>query len=171
MQCILQYGDQVGTMDAPPERVSEETVNQVGMTCYNLIHEIVCVLMRKNDSPEVFYRNLYEQVFASKLFPETDEERAVILGILMEKIPEIPYFQAVNPLKQSNEEYQEALVRVAPQIQQAVHMVSRHFDTRTEETSQLVRIASEIGDESDRIVYWSALIGAIKGMSQNGAGG
>ena len=49
-------------------------------------------------------------------------------------------------------------------------MINRRFDTRTEEASQLVRIAAEIKDETDRVVYWSALLGALKSMVRNGMG-
>jgi len=170
LQCILQYGAQVGTADAPPERVSDETINRVGRIYYNLLHEMVCALMRENLSVELFYKNLYEQVFASRWFPVKDEERAVLLWILIEKIPELPYFQADGLLKQTNEEYQESFERVWPQVMQAVHMINRRFDTRTEEASQLVRIAGEIKDETDRVVYWSALLGALKSMVRNGMG-
>ena len=170
LQRILQYGAQVGTADAPPEYVSEKTVNRVGSIYYNLLHEMVCALMRENPPVDVFYKGLYEQVFASRWFPVEDEERAVLLGLLIEKIPELPYFQADGLLKRTNEEYQESLEHVWSQVIQAVHMINRRFDTRTEEASQLVRIAAEIKDETDRVVYWSALLGALKSMVRNRMG-
>lgn len=171
LQLILQYDFQVGTSDAPPELVSDETVNRVGGRYYGLLHEIVCILMNENAPVEVFYQKLYEQVFLSPLFPKSDEERAVLLGILLEKIPELPYYQAFDLLQQSNAEYQEAFERLVPQIRQAVHMINRRFGTRTEETSQLVRIASEIESETDRIIYWSALISLLKNTPCNSTNG
>ena len=167
LQYILQYGVSIGTQDAPSVKVSDEVINRVSKSYYKLLHEIVRLNMSQNDPVDEFYKKLYEQIFISALFPQEDTERAVILWLLMEKIPEIPYYQAVNLLKKSDEDYQDAIRRLMPKLLQAVHMVNRHFGSRTEETSQLVRIASEIEDETDRIIYWSALISMMLGAAQS----
>lgn len=170
LQRILQYSDIVGTKDAPSEKVSDEVRNHIGNEYYTLLHEVVRLIMRENVTIDEFYQKLYVRVFESDLFPSGDVEQAVILWLLMEKIPEVPYFQAVNLLEKSDEEYREDVNRIKPRIIQAIHMLNRHFGSYTEETSQLVRIASEIEDESDRIVYWSALISLLTKDSEKELG-
>lgn len=167
LQHILQCGTPIGTKDAPSAKVSDEVKNRIIKSYYKLLHEIVRLNMNENDPVDEFYKKLYEQIFISNLFPKEDAERAVILWLLIERIPEIPYYQAVNLLKRSDEDYQKAIRRLIPQLHQAVHMLNRHFDSRTEETSQLVRISSEIQDEADRIIYWSALISMMLRAAQN----
>lgn len=167
LQHILQCDISIGTKDAPSVKVSDEVKNRISKSYYKLLHEIVRLTMSENDPVDEFYKKLHEQVFVSSLFPKEDAERAVILWLFIEKIPEIPYYQAVNLLKRSDEDYQEAIGRLMPQLHQAVHMLNRHFGTRTEETSQLVRIASEIQDDADRIIYWSALISMMLRAAQN----
>lgn len=165
LQQILQYESPVGTKDAPSEKIKDEVKNRISISYYNLLHDIVQLLMGENTPVNEFYQKLYEQIFSLNIFPRGDVERAVILWLLIDNMPEFPYYQAVNLLKKSDAEYREALNRLRPHLNQAVHMLNRHFGSRTEETSQLVRIASEIRDESDQIIYWSALISLFKDSS------
>ena len=167
LQQILQFDSSIGTDDAPSEKIDNALKYSVTKTFYNLLHETVRVIMRENLPPEQFYQKLYKEVFSSSIFPQTNEARAIILWLLVDRIPEIPYYQAIDLLEKSNEDYREAITRIRPFLKQAVHMLNRHFDSRTEEASQLVRISLEIEDEVDRIVYWSALQSLIKDNDNN----
>lgn len=168
LEHILQSGIQAGSDDAPAAIVKEEDLERVRDSYYRLLLETVRVQMNSNISVEEFYKNIYEQVFEGPSFPKEDAERAVLLWLLAEKIPEIPYYQAVNPLKLTDEEYRAAIMRVFLQLQEASHMLNRNFGSRTEETSQLVRIADGIENETDRIVYWAALISMlVQGAAHN----
>lgn len=161
LEFILQSGFQTGTDDAPASIIKEGNRDKIRQSYYKLLREIVRVQMNNDIPVEEFYKNIYEQVFNSTLFPKEDAERAVLLWLLAERIPEIPYYQAIDPLKLTNEEYREAIMRVFQELQQAAHMLNRSFGSRTEETSQLVRIADGIEDKTDQIVYWSAVISML----------
>lgn len=161
LEFILQSGLQTGTDDAPASIIKERDRDKIRQSYYKLLREIVRVQMNNDIPVEEFYKNIYEQVFHSTLFPKGDAERAVLLWLLAERIPEIPYYQAIDPLKLTNEEYREAVMRVFQELQQAAHMLNRSFGSRTEETSQLVRIADGIEDKTDQIVYWSAVISML----------
>ena len=162
LQQILQYEDFIGSQDAPSEIIEDELKDNVFIKYYSLLLETVRFIVRENPTVEVFYHNLYEDVFCASNFPKAENERAVILWMLAEKIPVIPYYEAFDLLKMSNEEYREAVMRIKLHLKQAVHMLNRHFASRTEETSQLVRIASKIENEHDRIVYWSVLLHLLR---------
>lgn len=167
LQQILQFDNPIGTEDAPPEKIGDERRDQIGLKYYRLLREIVRFIANENFSSEEFYQSLYEHIFTSSLFPQNDEDRAVILWLLVDKIQEVPYYQAIGLLEKSNEEYRDAITRIKPQLKQAIHMLNRYFSSRTEETSQLVRISSEIKDNTDLIVFWSALHSLIQKSGEN----
>lgn len=162
LEYIGQKGLLLGAEDAPAAEVSDEVRNSIQRAYYTLLHEIVRLTMAENLPIDGFYEKLFQQIFGSGLFPKGDAERAVLLWLLMERTPEIPYYQAVGLLVRNDGEYREAIKRVESQLHQAVHMLNRHFPSRTEETSQLVRIASEISSEEDRVIYWAVLISMIQ---------
>ena len=159
---ILQFDSPVGTEDAPSENIDDETRLQTQSVYSKLLMETVHILAQQNEPEEVFYQHLYASVFKSPLFPQDEKVRAVLLWLLSERIPLIPYFQAEGLLEQSNEEYKQAFGRVEDSLKQAVHMLNRQFPSHTEEASQLVRIADNIVDHNDRIVYWAVLIDIIR---------
>ncbi len=167
LQQILEFDNPIGTQDAPAERIGDEQRDQIGIKYFRLLREIVRLIVNENPSSEEFYQALYEQVFTSSLFPQKDEDRAVILWLLVDKIQEVPYYQAIGLLDKSNEEYRDAITRIKPQLKEAIHMLNRNFNSYTEETSQLVRISSEFEEDSDRIVFWSALLSVIRKSYEN----
>ena len=168
LQLNLQHGKTIGTADAPSEFIKDELRDEVSKKYYGLLHETVRLIMNENLPVNDFYGKLYDCTFMSPLFPEKKEPRAVLLWLLVDKISEVPYFQAVDLLENSNEEYREAIGRIDPQIRKAIHMLNRHFTSRTEEASQLYRISTEIEDEKDRIVYWSVLFSFFKSDEDDG---
>lgn len=164
LQNILQfYAHPVGSEDDDsPEIMSNEQERKIKRNYYRLAREIVWVLAMENLPVEEFYEKLYVQIFSSELFPDDEYVKIVLLKFLAEEIPILPYFQASNILSMTNENYQAALERVNDQVIQALHMLNRNFDSRTEEASQLCRLAGEISSKDDRIVYWSIVVSILK---------
>lgn len=164
LQRILQFdAHPIGAEDDDsPEVMSSEQEIRIKRNYYRLSREITRVLATENLPVDEFYEKLYNLVFASDLFPNDENVKIVLLRILAEDAVEVPYFQAKGTLSMDSEDFQTAVERVDHYITQAVHMLNRHFDSRTVEASQLCRIASEITDEEDRIVYWAAVTAILK---------
>lgn len=169
LQQILQFDKHpVGSEDDDsPEVMSIEQEWDIKRNYYILARELVRVLARENLSVDEFYQKLHAQIFTSKLFPDNEYVKIVLLKLLGEELPILPYFQASELLPMTNEEYQAAAERVDSQVNQALHMLNRNFDSRTEEASQLYRLAAEILNKEDQIVYWSIVVTILKeGMRQ-----
>lgn len=164
LQEILQFSAYpIGNEDDKVSNLmSAEDERTIRLKYYRLAKEIVRVLAKENLPVEQFYTKVYDQIFASKLFPDDEKVKIVILKSLAEYAPEVPYFQAKDLLSMTDEAYQSATERVDGQIIKAIHMLNRHFDSRTEEASQLCRLADEISDEQDRVVYWAVIVSTLK---------
>lgn len=164
LQQILQfYAHPVGSEDDDsPEVMSSEQERRIKRNYYMLIREIVRVLAMENLPVEEFYEKLYAQIFSSNLFPNSEDVKIVFLKLLGEELPLLPYFQASDLLPMTNEDYQAAAERVDGQVTQALHMLNRNFDSRTEEASQLYRIATEILNKEDQTVYWAMVVSILK---------
>lgn len=165
---ILQKSNmQVGFADGTAANLMPDEEIQKIRYCYgSLLHEVVSVLARENQPEDVFYSRLYQHIFGSDLFPADEKLKAVFLWMLADDMPEIPYFEAKELLKMSNEDYQELLDEMMPQIGKAIHMLNRNFGSKTEEASQLCRIADSIGDKNKQIVYWAAILNLVRRKGQ-----
>lgn len=163
LRSILQFGGVAqGQNDDLPQHMEKEFAQKTERTYLFLLNEIVDTLILDNPPPQEFYQKLYAYTFASDLFPKDRESRAVILKVLAEDVPCIPYYQAIDLLDMSNEEYKTIALAVKPAVREAVHMLNRHLTSKTKETSQLFRIAEGIEDRTARIVYWSLIMELLR---------
>lgn len=160
LQYILQSSKEMLDTDDeyPPNVMSEEDEKTIGGIYIGLIIEMTAMLARKDLPIGDFYTELYHQVFEGVLLPHGDKYAAVYLKILAEKTASIPYFPAMDILEIEEEEWHKSIKRIEAQLMEAIHMARRSFARRTERTSQFFRIAAEIEDEKDRIVFWSLVI-------------
>ena len=55
-------------------------------------------------------------------------------------------------------QYKEAVERLEKSLTKAIHMYFRPFQSKTEQASQLWKIASEIESTDDQIVFWSVIL-------------
>lgn len=162
VKLIIENGNQVGTDDNLPSQISHDKYQETIQLYQNLLHETVRVIAQKNMSEDDFYICLYQSIFSSELFPKEDEQCAVLLEILSEKIPELPYVQMQNLLEMSDETFKKTTDELNPQLRKAIYVLNRHLRSKTEETSQLWEIANTLGDRDHQIVYWAMIISIIR---------
>lgn len=161
LQTIFEYQETVGTDDGESSAVPAERERELHSQYRPFLLEQVKALTEQNDSPEIFYRHLWENVLCSTAGPRNQEEGAVCLKILNEEIPLLPYFQAVDPLQMSDEDFSAAVKDLAPRIQETIHMLNRRFGQKTEKTSQLCRIMKTLSDE-EAAVYLAVLLNLLQ---------
>lgn len=160
-QTILQYTNYpIGSEedDAPPTMMSQERLEEIKHNYYPILREMVKLLARQDLPPEDFYNRLYQQVFLSGILPANSDTAPVFLLLLAENTPEIPYYQSSGLVTMPNDEYQSIVKDISESLYQAAHMMHRNFASRTEEASQLLRIADGIKDRKSLIVYWSVVL-------------
>lgn len=159
LECAGNYDFQE---DDAPILTTKIEISKTGHYYYRLLCELVFALAKENLSPEAFYEKLYSYVFDSDVFPTDDEIRGILLYFLAEKIEGIPYYQAINLVEMTNQEYKDVLERIDSSIEKAIYMLNRGFASKTEEASQIFQIMSGIDDEKDKIVFLAAVIGLLK---------
>lgn len=164
LKTIFEYPDTIGKDDSPSEKVSPQVESETIRQYQEWLNNTVSLLIESNAPADVFYENLWNSVFCSPTAPKSVEQSAVILKILNEDVPTLPYYQAVNLIPMTNNEFAERLKKLNPRIREAVHMFNRHFAQRTEEVSQIYRLSQDLSPE-DACVYWAIIINIL----QNGA--
>lgn len=157
----------VAEEDVSPIGITEGKISRFEQDYYKSLHEIISLLARKNLKTEEFYQKLYDCLFVSGLFPDGEDDKIMILYLLMKKIPYIPYYQAEDLLIMDNQNYRNAVERLKPQYCKAIHMLIRDFRSRTEEASQLCKIAATISNQDDQIVYWSLVLAVYMKLAMN----
>lgn len=153
---IFEFEGTIGTDDVECVKVSPDILENVKAHLTD-IKNIVRQLAESNDSHDVFYSKLWNEIFVSSTLPHGNEQHAVILKMLNEDIALLPYYQAIDLYSMENEEYKEAVERIRPQIIETIHMLNRNFKQKTERASQMFRIANVLSQE-DAYVYWAAII-------------
>jgi hypothetical protein len=160
---IFEFEGAIGTDDVECTKVLPEIRETVKAQLLE-VKDIVKKLAGNNDTPDVFYSKLWNEIFVSSALPHGSEQHAVILKMLNEDIALLPYYQAINLHSMENEEYKKVVDKIRPQILEAIHMLNRNFEQKTERTSQMFRIANTLSQE-DAYVYWAAIIDM---MEKNG---
>lgn len=144
----------------------KELIGRVGHEYFDYIQQTILAIARKNYSAEDFYNKLYDTLFESEIFPESDEERGVVLLFLTSQMKGIPYYKADNLLEMGEEEFGQIIDKLEDKLDKACFMADERFRTKTEEASQLCDIAESIKDERERKVFWAVVIDEIRRMER-----
>lgn len=161
LRSIMEFPGRIGNDDGASEKIPQQVENEVVQEYKDYLFKTVKLLVEPNDTVEEFYEKLWHTVFFSPTFPESAEKRAVILKLLTEDIPILPYYQAAGEIFMDNDAFSEHVLKLAPRIQEAIHMLNRHFPQKTAESSQIIRIGEGLSKE-DACVYWALVINMIR---------
>lgn len=158
---LLEFASHIGEDDGASEKVSDKVVRETTQNYENFLMETVALLAGFNDPVDEFYKKLWDSVFQSSTSPKKNDQCAVILKVLREDSPLLPYYQAIGLLPMEDSEFSERVKHLKPRIIEAIHMLNRHFPQGTEETSQLCRLAQDLSSE-DACVYWTTIFDVVK---------
>lgn len=163
-QLFLEYREKIGVDDGASKQISFQIKEDTENKYQEHLLETVKLLIEHNDTKEVFYKNLWEAVFNSPTYPKDSEACAVILKMLNERVPLLPYYQVVGLIEMDDDEYAARIKKLKPQILEAIHMLNRHFNQKTEESSQILRLSQNLEIE-DQSVFWAAMINVFQQSS------
>lgn len=158
LEVILDFPGKIGdTKDRNPQRIKRQEEKRIISVFDDLICGMASRIAEMNDTKEVFYKKLYEAVFCSdsEILPQSKEEKVIALKILSERAVAVPYYQTDEIERFSEDEFEETVMEIRPQLQEAFCMLQRQFPMLPEMVSQLLRIADGISDRRERIVFWS----------------
>jgi len=160
---IFEFTEIIGSRKEKSKKVSEVVQNKVKQHLSD-IKDIAGRIAKENPPSDVFYANLWKEIFASFSFLQSSEYCAVLLRMLNEDVPVLPYYQAFDLYCMEDSEFKAALERVKSRVVESTHMLNRHFEQKTETISQLCRIANGLSQE-DTYVYWATMISMIEKSS------
>lgn len=157
---VIEFPGNVGDDSLAPQKISQQTVSETIKQYQSFLTSSVDLLIKQNLPLDSFYENLWKVVFCSPTSPKDVESCAIILKSLKSN-PALPYFQAIDLLEMDNKEFTSRLEKLRPHITEAIHMFNRHFPQKTQESSQICRLAQSLSFE-DACVYWAAIINIIR---------
>ena len=160
---IFEFAGEIGTDEDESLKVSDTSQEEVEERLWE-IKDIVLKIAKENQAPAVFYTNLWNDIFASSVSSQNSEQCAVLLRMLNEDVPVLPYYQAFDLCRIEDSDFKASLQRVRSRIVESTHMLNRHFEQKTETVSQLCRIANGLSKE-DTYVYWATMISVIEKSS------
>ena len=160
---IFEFAGGIGTDEDESLKVSDTSQEEVEERLWE-IKDIVLKIAKENQAPAVFYTNLWNNIFASSVSLQNSEQCAVLLRMLNEDVPVLPYYQAFDLCRIEDSDFKASLQRVRSRIVESTHMLNRHFEQKTETVSQLCRIANGLSKE-DTYVYWATMISVIEKSS------
>lgn len=161
LRTILEYPDKIGKEDEVSQKVSSRIENEVIHGYKQYVNSTVALLTRDNDSVEIFYEKLWSTIFCMQTSPRGPEQRAVVLKLLNEDVPVLPYYQAKDMISMDDEDFSKRVGQLEPRLREATHMLNRNFSQKTEEISQIYRLAKNLSKE-DACVYWAVLFNLAK---------
>ena len=160
---IFEYAEKIGSDEENSVKVPDGVREEIEAH-FSEINDIATKNAKKNQSPDIFYANLWEDIFVSSPLSQSSEQCAVLLRILNENVRVLPYFQAVDLCRMEDSEFKASFEKIQIRIVESTHMLNRHFEQKTEIASQLCRIAKDLSQE-DTYVYWATMISLIERSS------
>jgi hypothetical protein len=162
LKYLIEHSDD-STYDKEGETyTNDEAFNQIGGRYYLLLREMVKAIARKNPCPEAFYQSLYNGLFSSGVLDLGERDWGVILLLLSKHVKGLPYYQANDAIRLSDEKFAEILNDIAPGLDKAIYMINDRFEFKTELTSQLIDICDGIEGRDKKSVFWAAVLGTIQ---------
>lgn len=165
LQIILEYPLEIGDVkDKHPQSITQQNESRLTLTFEDIIQGTANRIVQMNLSEKDFYKKLYTTIFCSDsdLYPKSKEEKVIALKILSERVGEVPYYQIKDFDKVSKEEFEDTIERLYPNLQEAFYMLQHQFETTPELAAQIIRIADDIADERERIVFWTVIINKLQ---------
>ena len=160
---IFEFSEKIGSDEEKSAKVPDEVREEIEEH-FSEINDTATKIAKKNQTLDVFYANLWEDIFVSSPLSQSSERCAVLLKILNENVRVLPYFQAVDLCRMEDSKFKASFEKNRLRIVESTHMLNRHFDQKTEIASQLCRIAKDLSEE-DTYVYWATMISLIERSS------
>lgn len=170
LEIILDYPGKIGdTEDKNPQQIKREDAKRITIAFGDLICATANRIAEFNYTKKEFYKKLYAAVFCSDnvIAPQSKEEKVIALKILSERAVAVPYYQLYDMESISEDEFDEIMRQIHPQLHEAFCMLQRQFPTIPEMVSQLLRIGDSISDRKKRIVFWTIAMGKFKNINRN----
>lgn len=166
LQAVVEHCENVGIEDNNPQKINRERRQNLIRIYGNVLREIVHVLVNENLDLDAFYKKLYTVIFKSGIFPQDSEVQVVLLELMARNLRDLPYYQILDPLVMTNEDFGKAVNEMLPQVRRGMSVISRGLNSNTEIISQLWNIAKQLETDKEKIIFLSAIVGIASNNGQ-----
>lgn len=122
--------------------------------------QIIRELIFQDVTEETFYTEIWKRV-SDKLLVSDSYQRAFFLR-LMWLDSRIPYYRLGLGMIMDEEKYQECVKQLEVPYRKMQFVMNAGYPRRTQKVSILMKIAEEIQDPEQRIVFWALTLGKLE---------
>ncbi len=145
--------------------ISEEKVDR--QTCKRLREmekALVQELIFQDAEENYFYDELWRRLSDTLLVSSSAQKAAFLNWLWLD--PCIPYYQLGLGITMDEEMYSDIVEQLYPQRRKLVFVLNVGYPQRTQKVSILMKLADELSDDKQRIVFWSLVLGRLENQVQ-----
>lgn len=166
-------GFQYFLTEVSPPRYSEENIpddlfeideteidSDTQIRIIEMEHQLVKELIFKNVSVDEFYEEIWKRVSDTLLVSDIYQKAFFLYQMWLDS--RIPYFQLGLGVDMDIETYRNYVHQLRLPFKKAMFAMNAGYPKRTQKASVLLKIADEITDPNERIVFWSLTMGILE---------
>lgn len=142
---------------------SKEATSRIRNDINQLGNRIVENLVQQRIPEEMFYKSLWSKICDDTLLPDQTAQTAFLACLWID--PRIPYYQVEEGCTMDNDEFDRLREKIWPTLKKVYFILSIQLTQKTQRASLLMKLADEIEDEQERIVFWAYVIAVLRGNS------
>lgn len=122
--------------------------------------QLVKELIFKDVSEDDFYEEIWKRVSDTLLVSDIYQKSFFLYQMWLD--PRIPYFRLGLGVDINSETYKHCVDKLQIPLKKALFVMNAGYPKRTQKVSILLKIADEITDLNERIVFWSLTMGILE---------
>lgn len=136
--------------------IDSETQIRISKMEFQLVKELIL----KDVSVDDFYEEIWKRVSDTLLVSDIYQKSFFLYQMWLD--PRIPYFQLGVGVDMDDETYKNYVHRLQFAFKKVLFVMNAGYPKRTQKVSVLLKIADDITDPNERIVFWSLTIGLLE---------
>lgn len=150
--------------DEIPEEFFDVDENEIDIPTQKRIREmesqIVKELIFQDVSESVFYEEIWKRISDKLLVSDSYQKSLFLLRLWLD--PRIPYYQLGLGVRMDNETYKEYVQQVDLSYKKMLFASNVGYPQKTQKASIIMKIAEELPDQKQRIVFWALTLGRLE---------
>lgn len=115
--------------------------------------QIVKELIFQDVSEEVFYQEIWKRISDTLLVSDSYQKSFFLFRMWLD--PRVPYYRLGLGVNMDNETYKKCVQQVKPSYEKMLFVMNAGYPQRTQKVSILMKIAEELPNQEQRIVFWA----------------
>lgn len=142
--------------DVEEDEISSETQNRLKEMEYQIVKELIF----QDVSEDTFYKEIWKRL-SDTLLVSDDYQRGYFLYRLWMDL-RIPYYQLGLGTIMDSETYTHCVKQIEIPYKRMLFAMSAGYPKKSQKASVIMKIADEIPNQEERIVFWSLTLGRLE---------